>query len=81
MIPYTFIARTPLDSVVSSICPKGDHGYVPAVEVMIDTLKECFPPVVRYFFCVSRALVSIHRAPSKNRPRAVLAPAKRWGAT
>lgn len=35
------------NSVVSSICPKGDHGYVPAVEVIIDTLKECFPPVVR----------------------------------
>jgi hypothetical protein len=35
------------NSVVSSICPKGDHGYVPAVEVIIDTLKECFPPVVK----------------------------------
>lgn len=35
------------NSVVSSICPKGDHGYVPAVDVIIDTLKECFPPVVR----------------------------------
>jgi hypothetical protein len=35
------------NSIVSSICPKGDHGYIPAVKVIIDSLKACFPPVVK----------------------------------